>query len=55
MNDSTRKVVYLMRGLPASGKSHMAKRLAANAGVVFETDQYFYTQVGEGQPLGDHY
>ena len=40
-------VVYLMRGLPACGKSHRARRLAGADGVVLETDQYFYTQVGE--------
>lgn len=41
------KQVYLMRGLPACGKSHMARRLAGDNGVVLETDQYFYTQVGD--------
>ncbi len=40
------KLVYLMRGLPGCGKSHTARRLAGEAGVVLETDQYFYTQVG---------
>ena len=35
-----------MRGLPACGKSHRAKRLAGSNGVVLETDAYFYTQVG---------
>jgi len=40
------KAVYLMRGLPGCGKSHRAKRLAEPGGVVLETDQYFYTQVG---------
>jgi len=40
------KVVYLMRGLPACGKSHAAKQLVAHGGVVLETDEYFYTQVG---------
>lgn len=34
-------VVYLMRGLPACGKSHRAKRLAGDKGIVLETDQYF--------------
>ena len=41
------KLVYLMRGLPACGKSHRARRLAGAEGVVLETDQYFYTQVGD--------
>ena len=35
-----------MRGLPACGKSHAAKQLVAHGGVVLETDEYFYTQVG---------
>jgi len=42
-----RKFVYLMRGLPSTGKSHTAKRLAGKTGVVCETDEYFYTQVGD--------
>ena len=46
MNESPQRV-YLMRGLPACGKSHMARRLAGDEGVVLETDQYFYTQVGD--------
>lgn len=40
------RIVYLMRGLPACGKSHRAKRLAGTTGVVLETDEYFYSQVG---------
>ncbi|WP_168566938.1 AAA family ATPase [Crateriforma spongiae] len=36
-----------MRGLPGCGKSHRAWRLAGDAGVVLETDQFFYTQVGD--------
>ena len=43
---SEKKVIYLMRGLPSSGKSHTAKILAGQKGVVLETDEYFYTQVG---------
>ncbi len=46
MNTETQKIVYLMRGLPGCGKSHRAKRLAGAEGVVLETDEYFYTQVG---------
>jgi len=38
--------VYLMRGLPSCGKSHLARRLAGETGVVLETDEYFYTHVG---------
>ena len=41
------KIVYLMRGLPACGKSHTAKQLAGDIGIVLETDRYFYTQVGD--------
>lgn len=41
------KTVLLMRGLPSCGKSHTARRLAGPNGIVLETDQYFYTQVGE--------
>jgi len=41
------KFVYLMRGLPACGKSHAARRLAGSDGVVFETNQYFYSEVGD--------
>ena len=40
------KIVYLMRGLPSCGKSFKAKELAADGGVICETDEYFYTQVG---------
>lgn len=40
------QIVYLMRGLPGCGKSHRAKRLAGERGVVLETDEYFYSQAG---------
>lgn len=40
------KIVYLMRGLPSCGKSTKAKQLAANGGLICETDEYFHTQVG---------
>ncbi len=36
-----RRIVYLMRGLPSSGKSHRAVRLAGDEGVVLETDRFF--------------
>jgi hypothetical protein len=48
------KLVYLMRGLPGCGKSHRARRLAGTGGVVLETDQYFYTQVGEDPARYDY-
>jgi hypothetical protein len=36
-----------MRGLPACGKSHTARQLAGDSGVVLETDEYFVTEVGD--------
>jgi predicted kinase len=48
------KVVYLMRGLPACGKSHTARRIAGEAGIVLETDAYFYTQVGDNAASYDY-
>jgi predicted kinase len=53
MNES-RKIVYLMRGLPACGKSHMARRLAGEKGLVLETDQFFYSQVGDDPAKYDY-
>lgn len=41
------RVVYLMRGLPSCGKSHMAKRLAGEVGVICETDEFFFSEVGD--------
>jgi hypothetical protein len=41
------RIVYLMRGLPSCGKSHRSKQLAGAQGVICETDQFFYTQVGQ--------
>ena len=52
--EMTSKRVYLMRGLPACGKSHMALRLAGSDGIVLETDQYFYTQVGDDPGVYDY-
>jgi len=52
--NSPPKIVYLMRGLPACGKSHRARRLAGETGVVLETDQYFYTQVGDDPAKYDY-
>ncbi len=39
-------VVYLMRGLPSCGKSYSARSLVRDGGIVLESDEYFYTQVG---------
>lgn len=41
------RIVYLMRGLPACGKSHTARQLAGEHGLVCETDEFFFTQVGD--------
>lgn len=41
------KLVYLMRGLPSCGKSTTATKLAGKSGVVLETDQFFYTEIGD--------
>ena len=43
----TDRVVYLMRGLPSCGKSATARTLIQSGGIVLETDEYFYTQVGD--------
>ena len=37
------KVLYIVRGIPGSGKSTFAKQLTAN---VFEADHYFYDNDG---------
>ena len=39
-------ICYLMRGLPSTGKSYTAKKLAGDSGIICETDEYFYTQLG---------
>ena len=41
-----KKIVYMMRGLPGSGKSYTAKKLAGETGVVCETDAFFDTPDG---------
>ena len=50
----TPKTVYLMRGLPSTGKSYTAMKLCANSGVICETDEYFYTQVGDDPDRYDY-
>ncbi len=52
--DMDEKVVYLMRGLPSCGKSTTARRLAGETGVICETDEYFYTQVGDDPTKFDY-
>ncbi|MBP9839028.1 MAG: hypothetical protein KBC84_10000 [Proteobacteria bacterium] len=36
-----KKELVLMRGLPGSGKSTKAKKIAGNVGVVYSTDDFF--------------
>lgn len=50
----TAAVVYLMRGLPSSGKSFTARQLAGDAGIVLETDEFFYTEVGSDPTKYDY-
>ncbi len=49
-----RKLVYLMRGLPSSGKSYTASQLVRKRGVICETEQYFYTEVGNDPTKFDY-
>jgi tRNA uridine 5-carbamoylmethylation protein Kti12 len=35
-------IAYIMRGIPGSGKSTIAKHLAGDDGVIHSTDDYFY-------------
>lgn len=42
--------LILMRGCPGSGKSYRAKELAGDTGLIFSTDEYFYTQVNTKEP-----
>lgn len=50
----TAPIVYLMRGLPSCGKSFTARKLAGDDGLVFETDEFFYTQVGDDPTRFDY-
>jgi len=43
--EETKKVLIIMRGLPWCGKSYRAKELKGNTGVIYSTDEFFYTQV----------
>ncbi|NQV31231.1 MAG: AAA family ATPase [Phycisphaeraceae bacterium] len=49
------RIVYLMRGLPSCGKSYTAQKLCAESGVICETDEYFYTQVGSDPKRYDYH
>jgi len=44
------KTVIIMRGLPWTGKSTRAKELAGEEGLIFCTDDYFYTEVEPDKP-----
>jgi hypothetical protein len=48
------KFVYLRRGLPSCGKSYTARKLAGETGIVCETDEYFYIQVGDDPTRFDY-
>ncbi len=37
-----KKFAYIMRGVPGSGKSTVAKQLAGDVGVIHSTDELFY-------------
>lgn len=39
--DKPKNTLILMRGLPGSGKSTKAKKLADNIGIIFSTDDFF--------------
>lgn len=45
----TKKLV-IMRGLPWCGKSFTAKEIAGDTGVIYSTDDYFYTEVDRHNP-----
>ncbi len=47
-------VVYLMRGLPGCGKSYTARQIAGDDGIVLETDQFFYSEVGDDPERYDY-
>lgn len=51
---ATDRVVYLMRGLPCAGKSHTARLLSGEAGIVLETDEFFWIR-DPGIPPRYHY
>ena len=50
----TDRIVYLMRGLPACEKSYAARKAAGADGVICETDEDFYTQVGDDPTRYDY-
>ena len=44
-----KKIVFIMRGIPGSGKSTVAKEIAHPDGVIHSTDRYFYDADGKYQ------
>lgn len=38
------RIAYIMRGVPGSGKSTVARELACQPEVIFSTDNYFYKE-----------
>ena len=48
------KFVYLLRGLPSCGKSHLARRLVGETGVHLETDQFFVRTNSAGEAVFDY-
>jgi len=47
-----KKTLYILRGLPGSGKTTLAKSLLGDTGVMYAADDYFYEQ-GNGTYLFD--
>mmetsp|Transcript_12638 Transcript_12638/g.11186 ORF Transcript_12638/g.11186 Transcript_12638/m.11186 type:complete len:142 (+) Transcript_12638:32-457(+) len=41
------KFCFIMRGIPGSGKSTVAKKIAGEEGVIHSTDNYFVNEEGE--------
>ena len=41
MENTKTKIVFILRGVPGSGKSSFAKGLVANGGVIHSTDDFF--------------
>jgi predicted kinase len=41
MKQSISKTLYILRGVPGSGKSYKAKELAGSTGVIFSTDEFW--------------
>lgn len=40
-NEIADRTIILMRGVPGSGKSTKAKKLAGTSGIVYSTDDFF--------------